>query len=84
MSGLDRSLREQAAGIARGEIDPSDLLDECLDAGDRETGALWAQRGADRAPIRGQDDPRPRITRQAHRDRRRVKDGYRERSRTGV
>jgi len=30
MSGLDRSLREQAAGIASGELDPAELLDACL------------------------------------------------------
>jgi len=30
MSALDLSLREQAAGIALGEIDPGELLDECL------------------------------------------------------
>lgn len=30
MSTLDLSLREQATGIASGEIDPGELLDECL------------------------------------------------------
>src|SRR5262249_14137806 len=30
MSAIDLSLREQAAGIAAGEIDPGELLDECL------------------------------------------------------
>jgi aspartyl-tRNA(Asn)/glutamyl-tRNA(Gln) amidotransferase subunit A len=30
MSALDLPLREQAAGIAAGEIDPGDLLDACL------------------------------------------------------
>jgi indoleacetamide hydrolase len=30
MSALDLSLRDQAAGVASGEIDPSELLDECL------------------------------------------------------
>ena len=30
MSALDQSLHDQAAGIASGEIDPGELLDECL------------------------------------------------------
>jgi len=30
MSGLDQALRDQAAGIASGELDPGELLDECL------------------------------------------------------
>ena len=30
MSALDLPLREQAAGIAAGEIDPGELLDACL------------------------------------------------------
>jgi Asp-tRNA(Asn)/Glu-tRNA(Gln) amidotransferase A subunit family amidase len=31
MSALDLPLREQAAGIASGEVDPGELLDACLD-----------------------------------------------------
>jgi Asp-tRNA(Asn)/Glu-tRNA(Gln) amidotransferase A subunit family amidase len=31
MSGLDLSLREQASAIAAGDLDPAELLDECLE-----------------------------------------------------